>query len=149
MRLPDAQTAPAHPHEARTHRAPGARIRFRRAFGLPPWRWLRFWSGFWWSWGGGRRERAPHASGPPLPQSRSLMMCSLSSDGVGARTNAYHFRCRPPGHSANGHGAIPQHGSGSGGGACPTPYPPPPPCISYALVQATVGVGTVIILYVI
>ena len=27
--------------------------------------------------------------------------------------------------------------------------PPPPPCISYALVQATVGVGTVIILYVI
>ena len=25
--------------------------------------------------------------------------------------------------------------------------PPPPPCISYALVQATVGVGTVIILY--
>ena len=26
---------------------------------------------------------------------------------------------------------------------------PPPPCISYALVQATVGVGTVIILYVI
>ena len=28
-------------------------------------------------------------------------------------------------------------------------YPPPPPCISYALVQATVGVGTVIIVYVI
>ena len=27
--------------------------------------------------------------------------------------------------------------------------PPPPPCISYALVQATVGVGTVIIWYVI
>ena len=27
--------------------------------------------------------------------------------------------------------------------------PPPPPCISYALVQATVGVGTVIIAYVI
>ena len=26
---------------------------------------------------------------------------------------------------------------------------PPPPCTSYALVQATVGVGTVIILYVI
>ena len=26
---------------------------------------------------------------------------------------------------------------------------PPPPCISYALVQATVGVGTVIIVYVI
>ena len=27
-------------------------------------------------------------------------------------------------------------------------YPPPPrPCISYALVQATLGVGTVIILY--
>ena len=24
-------------------------------------------------------------------------------------------------------------------------YPPPPPCISYALVQATVGVGTVLI----
>ena len=28
-------------------------------------------------------------------------------------------------------------------------YPPPPTCISYALVQATVGVGTVIIVYVI
>ena len=28
-------------------------------------------------------------------------------------------------------------------------YYPPPPCISYALVQATVGVGTVIIVYVI
>ena len=28
------------------------------------------------------------------------------------------------------------------------PYPPPP-CISYAFVQATVGVGTVIIVYVI
>ena len=27
--------------------------------------------------------------------------------------------------------------------------PPPPPCVSYALVQATVGVGTVIILYII
>ena len=27
--------------------------------------------------------------------------------------------------------------------------PPPPLCISYALVQATVGVGTVIIVYVI
>ena len=26
---------------------------------------------------------------------------------------------------------------------------PPPPCISYALVQATVGVGTVIIVYII
>ena len=26
---------------------------------------------------------------------------------------------------------------------------PPPPCISYALVQATVGVGTIIIVYVI
>ena len=26
---------------------------------------------------------------------------------------------------------------------------PPPPCISYALVQATVGIGTVMILYVI
>ena len=26
---------------------------------------------------------------------------------------------------------------------------PPPPCVSYALVQATVGVGTVIIVYVI
>ena len=26
---------------------------------------------------------------------------------------------------------------------------PPPPCISYALVQATVGVGTVMVLYVI
>ena len=29
------------------------------------------------------------------------------------------------------------------------PLYPPPPCISHALVQATVGVGTVIILYVI
>ena len=29
------------------------------------------------------------------------------------------------------------------------PHYPPPPCISYALVQATVGVGTVIIVYVI
>ena len=27
--------------------------------------------------------------------------------------------------------------------------PPPPPCISYALVQATVGVGTVLIWYLI
>ena len=26
-------------------------------------------------------------------------------------------------------------------------HTPPPPCISYALVQATVGVGTVIIVY--
>ena len=30
-----------------------------------------------------------------------------------------------------------------------TQLPPPPPCISYALVPATVGVGTVIIVYVI
>ena len=28
-------------------------------------------------------------------------------------------------------------------------YPPPPPCLSYALVQATVGVGTVLIWYLI
>ena len=31
----------------------------------------------------------------------------------------------------------------------PPKFLPPPPCISYALVQATVGVGTVIIVYVI
>ena len=34
-------------------------------------------------------------------------------------------------------------------GKCANSSPPPPPCISYALVQATVGVGTVIIVYVI
>ena len=33
-------------------------------------------------------------------------------------------------------------------GQCKERYPPPP-CISYAVVQATVGVGTVIIVYVI
>ena len=32
---------------------------------------------------------------------------------------------------------------------CQTQYPPPPLCISYALVQATVAVGTVIIVYII
>ena len=33
-------------------------------------------------------------------------------------------------------------------GVLGTTHLPPPPCISYALVQATVGVGTVIIVYV-
>ena len=42
-------------------------------------------------------------------------------------------------------------GSGGGVGPCGAqpPVTPSPPCISYALVQATVGVGTVTILYVI
>ena len=45
------------------------------------------------------------------------------------------------------------HDRQAGQGACVRPvcpaFVPPPPCISYALVQATVGVGTVIIVYVI
>ena len=36
---------------------------------------------------------------------------------------------------------------GTSGWVCCTP--PPPPCLSYALVQATVGVGTVLIWYLI
>ena len=38
---------------------------------------------------------------------------------------------------------------GGGGYIILSDTTPPPPCISYALVQATVGVGTVIIVYVI
>ena len=38
--------------------------------------------------------------------------------------------------------------SSNGTGICPS-IPPPPPCISYALVQATAGVGTVLIWYLI
>ena len=34
-------------------------------------------------------------------------------------------------------------GGSQGGGVCTRPTTTPPPCISYALVQATVGVGTV------
>ena len=46
-------------------------------------------------------------------------------------------------------GAEGSRAKGSRAGQGRIRVPPPPPCISHALVQATVGVGTVIILYVI
>ena len=59
--------------------------------------------------------------------------------------------CRHVGVSHNAFQGLP---FGRSRGPMPFPelwglYPPPPPCISYALVQGTVGVGTVIIVYVI